>query len=329
MMLTPIFIAAGFGIAVTMLFMGVISLRPTTESRARGRLASMAVRQDTYRREETYLQDERVSGFAALDGLLRGRAWTERARHDLERAGIPLRVGEYAAIRVLSVMVGFLVARTAVASLDASNLINLVLLGLGVLAGVVLPPMYVRRRRAKRKEAYESQLVEMCDIMAAMLQSGYAYTQALIATGRELEAPLRDEIQRMLDKIRLGGDVDEALEEMNARLDSKDFDIVVSAISVQRKSGGNLSEILSGVALTMRERQSFLRDVNALTAQQRYSAIIVATVPMILVAALLWMSPEMYGRLFTQTAGQIMLGVAMVLDLAGYFVIRRITRLDV
>src|SRR5690606_23614563 len=127
-----------------------------------------------------------------------------------------------------------------------SGAMSYVIMLAGIVLGFVVPPMVVRRRISKRREAFESQLVELCEITASMPQSGYGYTQALTATANEIEPPLADELKRMLDKVRLGGDVDEALEELTERLDSSDFEIVSSAIAVQRRSGGNLSDILMG-----------------------------------------------------------------------------------
>ena len=140
---------------------------------------------------------------------------------------------------------------------------------------------------------------------------------------------MADELERMMDQVRLGSDVYEALQETAARLDSADFDMVATAITLQRSSGGNLSEILRGVSATIRDRQAFTREVSALTSKERYSALIVAGFPFVLVGVLCMITPEIYTRLFTQPIGRVIFGTALGLDVVGYVTIKRLTRLEV
>jgi len=165
--------------------------------------------------------------------------------------------------------------------------------------------------------------------MASMLRSGYGYTQALASTAAELEDPLSSELLRLVDSVRLGSDVDEALEELNQRLGSRDFDMIATAISIQRQSGGNLSEILDGVGETIRDRQTFRLELRALTSRERFSAVIVAGLPLALVAILVMMDSDRYGLLFTDIRGQMIFGVAMAMNMVGYIVIKRVSKVEV
>ena len=145
----------------------------------------------------------------------------------------------------------------------------------------------------------------------------------------QLEAPLSEEVRRLVDAVRIGGDTDEALETMTQRLGSRDFEMVSTAISINRATGGDLAAILRGVGSTIRDRQSFAREVRALTARERFSAIIVAGFPFIIVGALTLMLPEMFAVLYTDFAGRLILAVAITMDVVGYMAIKHVSKIHV
>ena len=189
-------------------------------------------------------------------------------------------------------------------------------------------PLYVSRRISKRAEALEGQVVQLCELMASMLSSGFGYMQALISTAQQLDPPMSTEMQRLVDTVQLGGDVDEALIEMSERLNSVDFDIVVTAITIQRSSGGNLADILTGVASTMRDRQTFELDLKALTSRERYTAWILVLFPFGLGALMMFLAPDPYLRLITDSTARIILAAAIFLDVIGLIVIKRLMKVE-
>ena len=321
-----IVIAAGVGSTVMLTLVALARFISSPYGKAQDRLAALGTPTEIYERQVDLMQGSRSSG--RLDALTAGSAWGDRTREKLEQAGVPLRVSEYIAIRLLAVVVAVLVGVTAGDSFE-SPVARLATPGLFILAAIIAPPLLVAQRRKRRAEMIEEQLVEFCDVMASMLQSGFGYVQALRATRQQLEAPLADELQRMLDSIRLGGNTDEALKEINSRLGSRDFDMIATAISIQRQSGGNLSEILRGVGVTIRERRSFYRDLKAMTAKERFSAVIVAGFPLVLAGGLMLMAGDPYRLLLTDPRGQIVLGAALALDFAGYVVINKVTKIEV
>ena len=105
--------------------------------------------------------------------------------------------------------------------------------------------------------------------------------------------------------------------------------MVSTAIAINRATGGDLAAILRGVAETIRDRQSFVREVNALTAREKYSALVVAGFPFIIAGGLILMLPDVFSVLYTETAGRIILGVAVVMDVVGYLAIKRVARIEV
>ncbi|MGE3960068.1 MAG: type II secretion system F family protein [Dehalococcoidia bacterium] len=323
-------IAGAAGVATALTVAGVAQFSRATQRRVRGRLEAL---QDnsTYSSAAPASVDllrDRSSKIPLPGWLTTGQSG-DRIQRMLEQAGLDLRVGEYLALRVICALVGLGAALSAwrLAGLDAVtfSLVTVV----GVVFGTALPPMFIRRRINRRRRAIERELVEMCDLMASMLQSGFGYLQALNAVSEQVEQPLAGELTRMRDQIRLGAGVDDALVQLNERLNSADFDMVATAILIQRTSGGSLAPILSGVAKTIRDRHLFRAEVAALTSRERYSAIVLAGFPLLLTALLNLMLPETFGRLFTDPTGRLILAVALVADGTGYFLIKRATRLEV
>lgn len=324
--MVPYTIAVGIGLAVMLVVAGFGMLR-SPAAVARGRVQALVESDSPY---STGLDSAVRRGRPRRFGRI-----TERLGHDaslgtqtsLQRSGLPLRVGEYIALRLAAIASGS-VAGTVAGGLVAGSggAIGGTLVGL--VAGFVVPSLLLGILARRRAAAIEAQLVELCELMASMLRGGYGYVQALTSTAAEIGQPLGSELARLVDSVRLGADVDTELSALNERLNSADFEMLATAISIQRRSGGNLAELLEGVAETIRYRQSFKREVAALTSQARYSALIVAGIPVLLVAALTVMDPLRYGLLFTDPIGRLILGAAIALDVFGYFVIKMVSKVE-
>jgi tight adherence protein B len=272
------------------------------------------------------LRDRSVSGIRALEMLLRGRGWSKEAAQLLDRAGVPLRVGEYLTLRALAVAVGVLVAMTF---LPGFGLVKPLAMLVGGAVGFLAPPLYLKMRVNKRRALMEGQLIELCDLMASMLRSGFGASQAVASTAEQLGPPLSLELRRVTDAVRLGVDVDEAFEAMNERINAPDFTVLTTAFSIQRRTGGNLAEILDGVAETIRDRQSLRQEIKTLTAMEQSTATFAAVFPLVITAAKLYMAPATFGVLLTDTIGRMILGAALVMDAVGFVVMRRVTKLEV
>lgn len=321
-------IAASTGVAVALGIAGVAQLSRSTDRRVRGRLASIQDRATYDPSAHVDLLRNRTGRIPLPQWLRLGRSG-EEVQQTLERAGLDLRVGEYLALRLVAAGVAVALGVLLTVAMGAEGPTMALAIGGGGVLGASVPGIIVRRRIASRRKAIERELVEMCDLMASMLQSGFGYLQALNAVAEQVEQPLAGELIRMRDQIRLGAGVDDALVDLNERLDSADFDMVATAILIQRTSGGSLAPILSGVAKTIRDRHLFRAEVAALTSRERYSAAVLAGFPLLLTAALNLMVPEIFGRLFTDPLGRVILVLALAADLVGYLLIRRATRLEV
>ena len=329
--------ASGAGLAATLLVSGLLIAVRGGGSAVEHRVAALRGESPYLRpadaapqgaRGSTMLRDRRESRIRILDALLKGRSSTAGTRLRLERAGLRLRVGEYLLLRLLTAMLGVGLAVAFTGPLGADRILP-VLLGIGAVAGFALPAILLRLRINRRAHQVDLQIVELCELMSSMLESGFGYMQTLASAADQLEEPLAGEVQRLVDAVRIGGDVDEALDAMALRLGSPDFDMVTTAITIHRSAGGDLGEILRGVAATVRDRQSFGRELSALTSRERYSALIVAGFPIVIWGALALLAPELFGRLVTEPVGKLILAAALGLDLFGYLVIRRIAKIDV
>lgn len=240
---------------------------------------------------------------------------------DLDRAGLTLNAKEYFVLRSV---VG--IGLTAVLLL----IVPLPVLALaGVPFGFFATGFWVKRRIKSRLHKMESQLVELLQMLASGLRAGFGLLQALESSADQLPAPLSVEIRRTLRDTAMGASVEQALTSLNERVGSPDFDIVITAIMIQRAVGGNLAEILDNVAHTMRERERIKGEIRTLTSQQRMTGYVIGGIPIGLLIIFMMISPEFTGLLFTEKLGQIMLGAAFISEAIGFMIIQKIVNIEV
>jgi tight adherence protein B len=263
-----------------------------------------------------FRQRRRMSRFRTLDSFLERKGFAVGVDEKLARANVPLRVGEYLLIRWLCAL--------AVAGVAA------LLLGVPLVAlpaaglGYMLPAAVVWQRTQKRLGRFEEQLIDAMMLIAGGLRAGYSFLQGVEAVVREMEAPIGEEFSKLLQDLRIGVNIDEALTTLARRVGSEEFDMMVTAVLVQRQSGGNLAEILETIAHTIRERMRIRREVQTLTAQERWSSYLVGALPIVAFTWLTFINPQYLNLLFGTTSGRLLLAAAVVLELIGFFVIRRI-----
>lgn len=327
-------LAAGAGTAVLLLVLAVTRLALSQDIQIRSRLATLDRQTERARVPTTSTSILRGRSRGVLAQVDRGlrRFLGAAPRRQLDRAGIGMSVGDFFMIRAALVVgcaaVATFVALTSASSSTGEGVPLPLAAGAGAVLGLVLPAVYLRVRIARRARQTERQLVELCEVMSTMLSSGFGYMQALGAASEQIGRPLGEEVGRFLDAVRLGSDFDRALADARVRIHNPDFEVVATALEVQRRTGGNLSEILKGVGQTIRERQAFQQELRALTSRERFSAIIIAVFPLLLAGLLTAMMPEVFGRLITDQAGRIVLGVALCMDLLGYALARRLADLE-
>jgi tight adherence protein B len=313
--------------AVILISVGVWSLATGERQRVAWRISRTGIGM----REQHTPADVRVRGrsnsvFQPVERALSRYTWAERARVDLQKAEIHLHVSEFIAIRVIST-VAILAIGIFIAFATEQVLVGIATLFIALFVWVQIGSV-VRRRIKRRQSAIEDHLDEALTNIAGSLRAGFSFPQACQMSLAQLQWPLKDEIQEMLEEVNVGASLDDALRHLAERIESYEVDITVNAVLVQRQVGGSLAEILDNVARTMRDRRELRGHLMSLTAQQRLSAYFVSGVPILMCGFLSLTSWDFMKPLFVTFIGNILLAIGLLMDVIGFLVMRRLTRID-
>jgi tight adherence protein B len=264
-----------------------------------------------------------VSSMAFFGRFLDRRGYAERWRIQLDRAGLAIRPGEYWLIRCAFAAVCFVAPLLLLQDLAGF------LIGLAVAAGAfMLPAMWVGARAQKRTHKIERQLTETITLISNAQRAGFAFAQGVETAAERMGPPISTELARMMLDINMGSSTEDALQAMNERIGSEDLDLVVTAILIQRQTGGNLTEVLDNVTDIMRDRDRIKGEINTMTASQRMSALVLSLWPAILGLVVFAVNPGMMSLMWTTLPGIIMLITWGCLNLAGFLTMRRILNID-
>ena len=258
---------------------------------------------------------EATGEFAERQGLL------TKTEAMLERANLPLRPAEALFFYVISVLLVGIVL-LAVASNPLSALIGLIVVGM-------LPPAILSFLAGRRRKQFQALLPDTLQLMSSTLRAGYSLMQGVEAVSQEVSEPMGRELRRVVTEARLGRPLEEALDGIGRRMESGDFAWAVMAIRIQREVGGNLAELLVTVAETMTERERLRRDVKALTAEGKISAIVLGVMPLGLGGFIYSINPDYMQPLFNTTTGKFLLGSSIMLALFGFWWMKKTIEIDV
>jgi tight adherence protein B len=246
---------------------------------------------------------------------------------ELARADLKLKPAEYVATMLISgIGTGFVFWYLA----DRGNAIPIFTI-LGVIIGLYIPRIYVKRLQGQRLQRFDNQLADMLNLMVNGLKAGYSNLQAMEAVSREMPSPICDEFRRVVQEVQIGLNLEQALDNLLRRIPSPDLDLVVTAMNVQREVGGNLAEILDTISYTIRERVRIKGEIRVLTSQVMYSGRFLAMMPLFIAGAL-WVLNRPYMMQFfsePKIVGIIVLIIAALMILAGYFIMTRIANIEV
>jgi tight adherence protein B len=320
-------VALGLGLLVVLLLAVPQPRSLTTEERvtqyaaraATGVVGGGPIASPNARPEGAALESAKT---AAANVLKRNASLEHRIAQRLEGAGSNWRPAEWllfhAGIFVAVAIVGLL--------LGGGNLVvGLLFMAMGALG----PWMYLGFRRKRRKRKFESALPDTLQLMSGSLAAGLSLAQSVDTIVREANEPIASEFRKVLVETRLGLSLETALQGVADRFESKDFDWVVMAINIQRQVGGNLAELLNTVANTMREREYIRRQVAALAAEGKLSALVLGGLPPAFLMYLVLANRNYVMVLFTRPLGILMLvGGATILSV-GIFWMSRIVKVEV
>ena len=246
--------------------------------------------------------------------------FVKKLEFKLKQAGIPLTGGEF--IVTSSMVAVFGAVFIYMVSLNI-NISGTVLLGIPLSFW-----LWVKIKVDRRRKAFTEQLGDCLTTVANALRAGYSFQQAMDVVAREMEPPMSTEFARVTADVAMGVNLETALEQMNHRIGSADFDLVVTAVLIQREVGGNLALILDTISDTINERIRMKREINALTAQGRFSAWVLLILPFVVAAFCYFFNYDQFMMLFREESGRIAVGVAIVLEILGFFVIQKIVDIE-
>lgn len=189
-----------------------------------------------------------------------------------------------------------------------------------------IPFLFISIKRQRRFMKFEEQFPDAIDLLCRAVRAGHAFTTGLELIAKEMPSPISEEFQRAYEQQNLGLPLRDAFENLMRRIPLTDVRIFVTALMIQRDSGGNLAEILDNLALVIRERFKLMRQIQVHTAQGRMSLYVLVAVPPLMGVILYFMQRDYIMRLFTDPMGIRMLIIGIVLQIIGYFVIRKITQ---
>jgi tight adherence protein B len=200
---------------------------------------------------------------------------------------------------------------------------------LAALVAAVAPFFYLSHRKTKRMKRFEEQFPEALDMLSRAIRAGHAFQTAMGMVADELPDPVGPEFKKTFDQQNYGLPLKDALNELSERLKMLDVRFFVTAVMIQRDTGGNLAEILDNLAHVVRERFKILRQVRVHTAHGRFTGYVLLALPAALAVALQFINPEHMALLFNERMGQIMLMGAIVMQTLGYFWIRKVIKIEV
>jgi tight adherence protein B len=219
-------------------------------------------------------------------------------------------------------------AALAIVTLASGNGFPLLALGAGIVAGY-LPFWYVRRKARSRVRRFEEQFPDCLEFISRSMRAGHGFSTALEMVPREFTDPLAVEFRRSFEEQNLGQPIDIVLRKLAQRIPSMDLHFFVSAVVLQKRTGGNLAELLDKLAQLIRERFKLRARIRAVSAQGLMSGRILASIPLGVCVLMFVVNPQ-YARFFLDDpAGHELMAAGLGLQFVGYLIIRKIVTIEV
>ncbi|MFO7593365.1 MAG: type II secretion system F family protein [Pseudomonadota bacterium] len=316
-----IFVAMVFG-AVFLLSQGLVTPvfgeNRNARKRLRHRMKELVTSQDAERRL-SLLREKRT--YTKLESWLESLPLMEPFAALIAQSGY-----QYPAYRIVALSLALAVlAGTAGYVITKEYWV----IAVGAVAGIVAPYFYLRNKRAKRIARIEEQLPDAVDVMIRALRAGHPFVEAVRLVANEMASPVSDEFKITFNEINYGGDVRAALLGLLQRVPSILIMALITAVLVQRETGGNLAEVLEKIATVIRGRFRFQRRVRTLSAEGRISAWVLTLTPFVLFLLISFVNPDYMPMLLESPRGGNLIGIAAVLIVVGVFWIKKILNVKV
>jgi len=308
-------------LTVTLAVLGVMVHRSGATRRALDRrLRGLGAPERSLPRVEVE-RDERYSAMPWLDRLLRGLNLGERLELLLYQSGVNLRAGVLVLLVAVFALGGYLIGVTLTRRVGP-GLLTLMIMG-------PLPYYYVLLRKGQRTEAFAQEFPDALDLLVSALRAGLSFSAAMQMVSEESPDPVRTEFAVTVEEQALGLDFREALVNLTRRVDSLDLRFFVTAVVLQRETGGNLAEILENTARLIRDRFRVLGDIKTFTAQGRLTGAILVLLPLAMALYTYAINPDYFKPMLETDGGRSALMVAGTMQVLGMFVIHKIVAIKV
>jgi len=251
-----------------------------------------------------------------IGSVFTARSWGRRLEAELSKADMMLRGEEFVGMNILVTIVGGLLGFLLFGGISQALLIG------GIC--MLFPGMLVKHKKKTRLNKLNEQISDSLTVLTNSLRAGYSFQQALELVGREMDGPLALEFRRTLREIHLGNTTEQALINLIKRAQSSDLELMLTAVLIQRQIGGNLAEIFDNISNSIKERIRLKGEVKTLTAQGRISGLLIGLLPVGLFAILILVSPDYIGVLVRENSGRMILGAAVVSEVIGFLMVRKV-----
>lgn len=329
--MTPLLIFGGIAALLLLVGAGIAFFMGSSQREVDERLEEYVASSAFDLPDETVTTVEGPDVADRLDKAMSGQNFFQPLRERLSRSDVKLRVSEYIVVVIFSTFGG------AAAGYFLFNN-NLVLALVGALVGMRIPRFYLGFAGNRRINTFNDQLGDTLNLWVNALRSGYSVLQGMETIATELPPPVSVEFERVVQEVRLGLSVEQALANMYRRVPSEDLDLVITAVNIQREVGGNLAEVLDTISFTIRERVRIKGEIRTLTAQGRASAWIISLLPVVLGLLLYTINPDYVSELWVQEepfllpgipCGWLVLGIGGLMIGLGAFAVQKMVQIEV
>src|SRR5580698_1651982 len=269
----------------------------------------------------TLARDEMLSSVPAVHRLMLHWQWSARLQERIAQAGLKMKAGKLILMSACLGMGAFVFAGVFYPQFWVG-----VLLGAAV---ACIPYGVVSYLRQKRLQQFEERFPEALDLLGRAVRAGHAFTTGLEMIAKESAEPIASEFRTTFEEQNFGLPLRDALLNMTERIPSIDVRFFVTALLIQKETGGNLAEILDGLARVIRDRFRIYREVRVRTAQGRLTAGILIALPVAMMLLLMTMNPNYMGVLFHDPRGVLALTIAGIMQVIGSLVIWKIIHIEV
>ena len=250
-------------------------------------------------------------------------SYKKKVQIELTKAHLLLKAEEFLTLSLIMFIVFFIIILMAK---------GLGMWPIALIFGIVgwfLPELVIKSKIKKRIKLLNEQLGDVITMISNSLKAGYSFFQAVDMVAEEMTGPISEEFTVLKKEVNLGLTTEKALENMTSRVSSEDLELVVTAVMIQRQVGGNLAEVLDNITSTIRDRVKIKGEIKTLTAQGRMSGMVISLLPVFLCGIIYLINPQQMSLLFTRPLGLLMIGIAVVMELIGIILIRKVVQIEI